>query len=109
MTKNPNAQQYITMFDETSYQPQNYLETSKQCFFFFFFFNFVEPISLLKIWSLKVWIVSLLNQICLLQFLQYFLYKLIVLWLFVKESPPREKQNLSRCGFYTALDQSQYQ
>lgn len=107
MTKNPNAKQYIMMFDETSCQQQNYLKTSEQCFFFFF--NFVEPISLLKIWSLNVWIVSLLNQICFLQFLQYFLYKLIVLWLFFKESPPREKQNLSRCGFYTALDQSQYQ
>lgn len=46
MAKNPNAKQYIMMFDETTYQQQNYLKPFEQCTFFL---NFVEVISLLKI------------------------------------------------------------
>lgn len=45
IAKNPNAKQYI-MFDETTYQQQNYLKPFEQCTFFL---NFVKVISLLKI------------------------------------------------------------
>lgn len=45
IAKNPNAKQYV-MFDETTYQQQNYLKPFEQCTFFL---NFVKVISLLKI------------------------------------------------------------